>query len=196
MKIYNAAKYLYFKCWLILNLPNCFLKGVKVASNIELRGFLVIRNKGVITISENARINSSKNINPIGGGWNTHLQCLEGASIIIDKGARLSNVSLTAKKSVYVGKGVYIGDGAGIFDTDFHPLSLVDRLGGKEGDSSTRSEPVVIEDGAFIGSRSIILKGVRVGARSVIGAGSVVTKSIPADEIWAGNPARYIKDLC
>ena len=54
---------------------------------------------------------------------------------------------------------------------------------------------VVIEDDAFIGMNTIIMKGVIIGARSVIGAGSVVTKSIPADCIAAGNPAKVTKRI-
>ena len=55
--------------------------------------------------------------------------------------------------------------------------------------------PVVIEDNVFIGARCIILKGVTIGENSVVGAGSVVTKSIPANEIWAGNPAKFIRKI-
>ena len=47
----------------------------------------------------------------------------------------------------------------------------------------------------FIGANSIILKGVTIGERSIIGAGSVVTKNIPDDEIWAGNPAKFIRKI-
>lgn len=57
------------------------------------------------------------------------------------------------------------------------------------------SAPVVIEDDVFIGMNCIILKGVRIGARSIIAAGSVVTKNIPADCIAAGNPAKVIRLL-
>ena len=61
-------------------------------------------------------------------------------------------------------------------------------------DSQTcvQSAPVTIEDDVWIGTNCIILKGVTIGARSVIGAGSVVTKNIPADCIAAGNPCRVI----
>ena len=54
---------------------------------------------------------------------------------------------------------------------------------------------VVIEDGAFIGARCIILKGVRIGRGSVIGAGSVVSRDVPAGVIAAGNPAKVVKEL-
>lgn len=52
---------------------------------------------------------------------------------------------------------------------------------------------IEIGEHAFIGTNSIIAKGVKIGKRSIVGAGSVVTKDIPDDEIWAGNPARFIK---
>lgn len=54
---------------------------------------------------------------------------------------------------------------------------------------------VVVEHDAIIGGGCIILNGVTIGAEAVVGAGSVVTKSIPPKEIWAGNPARFIKKI-
>lgn len=57
------------------------------------------------------------------------------------------------------------------------------------------SAPIVIEDDVWVGAHSFILKGVTIGARSIIGAGSVVTKNIPADCVAAGNPCRVIKNL-
>ena len=56
-----------------------------------------------------------------------------------------------------------------------------------------KSRPVVIGDNVFIGMDSIILKGVTVGNGAIIAAGSVVSKDIPENEIWGGNPARFIK---
>lgn len=53
----------------------------------------------------------------------------------------------------------------------------------------------VIEDGANIGANSTICPGIRIGAGSLIGAGSVVTKDVPPQEVWVGNPARFLRSL-
>lgn len=55
--------------------------------------------------------------------------------------------------------------------------------------------PVVIEDGAWIAANAIILPGVTIGARSVVGAGSIVTRNVPPDTLVAGNPAKFVRDL-
>ena len=54
---------------------------------------------------------------------------------------------------------------------------------------------IVIEDGAWIGAGSMILQGVTVGSRSIVGAGSVVTRDVPPLTIVAGNPARVVRSL-
>lgn len=53
---------------------------------------------------------------------------------------------------------------------------------------------VVIEDDVFIGCNTVICNAVTIGKGAIIGAGSIVTKDIPPYQVWAGNPARYIKD--
>ena len=63
----------------------------------------------------------------------------------------------------------------------------------KEDQNDAQSASIVIEDDVFVGTRCIILKGVKIGARSIIAAGSVVTKSIPADCIAGGNPCQIIR---
>ena len=52
---------------------------------------------------------------------------------------------------------------------------------------------VRIKRNAFIGTGTIITKPVTIGERAIVGAGSIVTKNIPDDEVWAGNPARFIR---
>jgi acetyltransferase-like isoleucine patch superfamily enzyme len=94
------------------------------------------------------------------------------------------------------GAGIRIGcDGlfgahVEIFDSDFHGLPPAHRRGGRP-----KTVPVEIGDNVFVGMGVRILKGVTIGADSVIGAGSVVTGSIPAAVVAAGNPARVIREL-
>lgn len=87
-----------------------------------------------------------------------------------------------------------------ILDTDVHQLDYLARRGEKpvnNNDSTTtvQTAPVTIENDVWIGANCQILKGVTIGARSVIGAGSVVTKSIPADSIAVGNPCKVIRRI-
>lgn len=80
-----------------------------------------------------------------------------------------------------------------ITDTDFHPLAPEGRRYRSE--LEAQAEPVEIGDDVFVGARAIILRGVTVGEGSVVGAGSVVTRDIPAYSVCAGNPARVIRSL-
>ena len=80
-----------------------------------------------------------------------------------------------------------------IYDTDFHSINYDDRV--TNSDINPGVKPVEIKEGAFIGAFTIILKSVTIGEHSVISAGSVVTKNIPPNEVWGGNPAKFIKKL-
>lgn len=144
----------------------------------------------MLEIKENARIVSDWRANPIGGEYTVFN--LVGGAIIIGENSGLSNTHITARVSVTIGRNVNIGSDCKIYDNDFHSVNYEDRI---HGDKNINAAPIVIGDGAFIGAHSIILKGVTIGERSIVGAGSVVTKPIPHDEVWAGNPARFIKKL-
>ena len=115
-----------------------------------------------------------------------------GARLVIGRGFAMTGGTVCAEQSITIGDDVWVGANSTITDTDFHPLDLETRLA-RPLDGATA--PVVIEDGAFIGMQALILKGVTIGARSVIGAGSVVTSDIPPGVIAAGNPARIIRPL-
>jgi acetyltransferase-like isoleucine patch superfamily enzyme len=115
-----------------------------------------------------------------------------GARLVIGRGFGMTGGTLCAEESITIGDDVWVGGNCTITDTDFHPLRLADRLA-RPLDGATA--PVVIEDGVFIGMQSLVLKGVTIGAQSVIGAGSVVTRDIPPGVIAAGNPARVIREL-
>jgi maltose O-acetyltransferase len=102
-----------------------------------------------------------------------------------------NNCSIVADKtSIRIGANTLIGVNVHISDSDGHAMHPLKRRLGEQ-----QCAPVVIGQNVFIGSHVIILKGVEIGENSVIGSGSVVVKSIPANVIAAGNPAKIIKPL-
>lgn len=100
------------------------------------------------------------------------------------------NTVICALKRIEIGNDCLVGDAVAIFDSDFHELNPSRRRLG-----SGPVMPVVIGNNVWIGSRSIILKGVSLGDNSVIGAMSVVTKPVPPNTLVAGNPARVVRSL-
>ena len=113
------------------------------------------------------------------------------ASITIgDANAFSNNVAIIANEQVVVRDGCQIGDQVAIYDCDFHEISPTSRV-----DSPGPARPVVIGNNVWLGSRAMVLKGVTIGDNSVIGAMSVVTKSVPANCIAAGNPAKVIRAI-
>ena len=91
---------------------------------------------------------------------------------------------------IHIGARALLGSNVQILDSDFHDLHPDRRRGGRPA-----MAPVHLEENVFIGDGTKILKGVTIGRDSVVGAGSVVTRSIPAGVIAAGNPARVVRDL-
>lgn len=118
----------------------------------------------------------------------------KGCILKIGNNVGISQSALIAHANLSVGDNVKIGGGTCVYTSDFHSLDSQIRAS-KDDLKHRKCASVVIENNAFIGARCIILKGVTIGENSIIGAGSVVTKYIPANQIWAGNPARYIRTI-
>ena len=97
-------------------------------------------------------------------------------------------------KRVQIGSHVRIAEGCYISDNPGHPLDMERRRAHAPVDRE-QVKPVVIEDDVWLGTRVIVLPGVRIGRGSVIGAGSVVTKDIPPSCLAVGNPARPVRQL-
>ncbi len=91
---------------------------------------------------------------------------------------------------IRIGPRALIGSFVQIFDSDFHELDPSRRRGG-----TPRMAPVELGENVFIGDHALILKGVTIGRDSVIGAGSVVTASVPEGVVAAGNPAKVVRQL-
>ena len=116
-----------------------------------------------------------------------------GARINIGNGVGISGGSICAAQLVEIGDDSMLGANVTIADTDFHSLHPAYR-GGHTHPTVGIAE-VRIGRRVLIGTNAIVLKGVTVGNNSVVGAGSVVTKSIPENSIAAGNPCRVIRSL-
>lgn len=182
--------------WFIPSMINKFImkiRGIPYGKNLVTYGILFIRGTGNIFIGNNVKITSCRETNPIGGDTKTILFAKGNGKIFIGNDSGISNGSLIAIESITIGNHVFVGGNCKIYDHDFHSINYNERV--MENDPGVRSAPVIIKDGAFIGAHSIILKGVTIGEKSIVGAGSVVTRSIPDGEIWAGNPAVFIRRL-
>ena len=116
------------------------------------------------------------------------------ARIIIGPDTGLSGVVICAADSIEIGSECLLGADVQIFDNDFHKLTPENRRHDNSPDK-IGTAPVIIEDNVFIGAGSKVMKGVKIGKNSVIGAGSIVSRDIPPNSIAAGNPARIIAEL-
>lgn len=177
----------------IHNLFFLFMGRVKYGRSFTINGRIFLRNHGTLTIGDSVTINSSFAANPIGGDTNSILYVAPMAVLRIGNNFKFSNSTIFCKNHIEIGNDVMIGGSCKIYDSDFHSVFFNDRI--ILDDINSKSKPIYIEDGAFIGAHSIILKGVTIGTGSVIGAGSVLTRSTGPNELWAGNPAKFIKSI-
>jgi len=114
------------------------------------------------------------------------------ASIEIEDGVWINNnaVIIAERATIRIGADTLIGTEFTVYDSDFHDLHPDHRMSGMH-----ESIPVNIGKNVFIGSRVMVLKGVNIGDNCVIASGSVVTNSVPANNIAGGVPARIIGTL-
>ena len=174
----------------IINIINLKYRNIVKGHDMVINGEVSFHGSGNIVIGNNVTINSGIRYNPSSGDLKTSISVYDGAILKIGNNTGISNAAITAKKGIIIGNDVLIGSGCMITDTDFHSLESVSR---KSGDENIKSSAIVIKDSVFIGAKSIILKGVTIGENSVVGAGSVVTKNIPRNEVWGGESCKIYK---
>lgn len=116
-----------------------------------------------------------------------------GAKIIIGDRVGISGGSICAARLIEIGDDTMLGANVTIADTDFHSLHPAHRRGHLH--PTIGVAEVRIGKRVLVGTNAIVLKGVSIGDNSIIGAGSVVTKSVPENCIAAGNPCRVIRVL-
>jgi acetyltransferase-like isoleucine patch superfamily enzyme len=107
-----------------------------------------------------------------------------------DNSSVSSFTTIYAPFGVKIGRDVLISSNCGISSINHIQNSRHRRL--DPDDRGQFSKPVIIGDNVWIGMNVCVLPGVIIGENSIIGAGSVVTKNIPENEVWVGNPARRI----
>ncbi|NOX50785.1 MAG: acyltransferase [Gammaproteobacteria bacterium] len=168
-----------------------YLRGASWPRGLTVKGPLGLSCQGKLEIGADVSIVSLSKFNRTGVNHPTQIVVGAGAYLSIGAGSGFSGGSVYCMERIEIGRNVLVGINCRIWDSDFHPLEAVDRSSGKPANTA----PVTIEDNVWLGADVIVLKGVRIGARSVVAARSVVTKDVPADSIAAGTPAKPIKSL-
>ena len=167
---------------------NLRIKGVTYGK--KLRGNrCLIKNDGKIKLGINVSLNSY----PGGELFKTGLFAYLNTSLIkIGNNCNLNGTVIYCRNKITIKDNCMFGPGVIILDNDSHNSSIdpVTRISGKINDA-----PVYIGNNVWIGMRSIIMKGVHIGDNSIIAAGSIVTKNVPSNQLFGGNPAKLIKVL-
>jgi maltose O-acetyltransferase len=104
-----------------------------------------------------------------------------------------SSTTIYATFGVKIGKNCLISSNCGISSYNHIQLSLNRHY--QKSEDGRFSKPVIIRDNVWIGMNCCVLPGVKIGENSIIGSGSVVTKNVPPNELWVGNPARLLRKL-
>ena len=202
-----CQKYSAFKTlWAYLNIPHPRSTSIVVSRDVNIdmgKGASIDVIKGKFTIGESdvcstkrsykTTISLENNAKLI---LNGEVMLYEGVNIRLTRNAKLligdhtyinRSSSIDCTMSVTIGDLCAISDNVQILDSDFHEISTSDY-------TSIACQPITIGNHVWIGRSAIILKGVTIGDGAIIGAGSVVTRSVPPKCLVAGVPARIIKE--
>jgi acetyltransferase-like isoleucine patch superfamily enzyme len=152
-----------------------------------------IKKSSIVRFGSNFVMINSAKYSTLGKNNRCKFVVSADATLMIGNKVGMSNTTIVATKSISIGNNNMIGGGVTIVDSDFHSLNSLHWHTNAD-EKNMISLPVVIKDNVFIGMDSIILKGVTIGNNVIIAAGSVVSKDIPNNQIWGGNPARFIRN--
>lgn len=199
INLFRSIQFLYKritnKYYQITNLLKLRLLGVDYGKQC------IIHGRFLITMGRNARMSIGNNfcslngraLNPLSSNRYCSIKVNDNAELTIGDYVGISSTVIWAHESIIIGDNVNIGANTIIMDSDAHSLNYLQRREINTDQNNKKNKPIHIENDVLIGVNSIILKGVTIGNRSIIGAGSVVTKDIPANCIAAGNPCEVIR---
>lgn len=171
-------------------------RGVVLGKHSNIQGTVGLEMQGgTAVIGDHFTCQSGMMTNPLGVNINSYFRVGPIGKMVIGNNVGLSSTSIWCNDSITIEDNVMIGARCLICDNDCHSMDPVLRLDSKTDACNAKSAPIIIKKNAFIGASCVIFKGVTIGENSIVGIGSVVTKSIPDNQIWAGNPAKFIKNL-
>ena len=173
-----------------------YLNGVSIKS-FSSNGIPFIHKSlnAKFSIGKNFIMNNGVRYSDSGLNGKCRIDVRDNAVLSIGDNVGMSDVTITCHQKINIGNNVLLGVGVQIRDTDNHSLNPEHRKDVKLDWTYKKTAPIQIKDSAYIGAYAFILKGVTIGENAIVGAGSVVTKNIPDNEIWAGNPARFIRNI-
>src|SRR5258706_10341335 len=189
----------------LLNLGRCLIQtriarvmawwwGIEMGQRSAFYGLPLFRRLAgsKIQVGDNCQFRSSRWSNLVGVNRPCIISTLrETAALDIGKDCGFSGTIIGCASRISIGDRVMCGANVTITDTDWHAIDWRDRLAGRPGEAA----PIVIGDDVWLGMNVTVLNGVEIGSRTVVGAGSIVTRSLPAQVIAAGQPAVVIRKL-
>jgi acetyltransferase-like isoleucine patch superfamily enzyme len=183
LRIHRLRFYKFYSS--IVTTITCYFKGINKGILCQFYGLPYFQRHphSTIEIGNRCIFRSDQTSNLIGVNRKSILSTHKtGAKIKIGDNCGFSGVSIGAASEIIIGNNVLCGANVVITDFDWH-----------ENISETGPEPVIIRDNVWIGLNCVVLKGVEIGENSIIGANSLVVKSIPADVVAGGNPCKVLK---
>ena len=151
-------------------------------------GSVIRMGKGVVLTSD-SKVNTAGINHPVIIA--THSK---DAEIVLENNVGMSGVSINCVNRCIFKEGVMLGANVNVWDTDFHPVDPQQRIH-QNSILDAKTSPIVVEQNVWVGANTTILKGVTIGKNTVVGAMSLVNKSLPPDSVCAGIPASKINDL-
>lgn len=159
-----------------------FRNAERLGGRVRVFGDPKVVNNGTLRIGDNVRLCSEPVRTELGIDTGATMEI--GSHTFINYGS-----SIGATLRVVIGSHCNIGSHVIIMDNDFH------RLEPERRNERPESAPVILEDNVWLGVRAVVLRGVTIGAGSVIAAGSVVVKDVPPRCLAGGVPAKVIREL-